>query len=298
MLQIQHNQLNTSYPKCPFVWNFNDFKNTFEHEVTDLDIDILYSMLDQDTRSFITQLIESNTDSVTTCYSCTQRCHRDLIRKKDIWINFVTASYGDDVGHDINSLYEKYISWCIVPLIGNVEFKSNKIGIINRKLDDTTKDVVSKEIKVITSRQNTTLDNKNEIDANNIRNTRLSTRRIVVSDIKVIKPKCDTYEDLDPNDQSECKFKRMLSKDQPKHNRIISTPINNNRYMFDFFTERVAVTKASGIYRFAPTTTGRVALIPDKLKNNTNTELPSIIFVSLLRNGDNLHITLHKIIVY
>jgi hypothetical protein len=69
----------------------------------------------------------------------------------DMRINFHTCAYNDDNNSSIDKEYESNISWCLIPIVGNVTMTNNEQYIINNN-----------PVKTITSNYSFPLVNKSE----------------------------------------------------------------------------------------------------------------------------------------
>jgi hypothetical protein len=209
-----HSQLKIKYPTCPFLWNYNDLRQVYSAQATNVNRKDLFSEIDlmindvnkyktlsptnKQTIDFLIRITDSdrvsNYDKIT--YSIIEQVVPQNLRNS--WINFHTTAYTNDHDTFISQEYESVISWCLIPIYGGIS--TRKGGYIINRGEDINKterqDIyrtndMAKALDPLTYKG--AIDNNYYKEESVVRNNRVGNRNFVRRDEEEIIEKKDTY---------------------------------------------------------------------------------------------------------
>lgn len=223
---MNHSQLKIVYPQCPFLWNSKKLNDIYYPSVTKLNrddflIDIIDTLLNNENSvrinkemlRFISDSTHDDTKENDINNILFYKCEQNVPGKiKKAYINFHTACYCQDYTRSLNKTFNGAIEWCVIPIRGDINCYSKPISIIrdeslkviNRKIDEDTKDEISNKIlkKKMTDRgtlidfRDSNTDNRDKYELNKNMNARLARRGFFHNGVSIKQPKAEEKHDV------------------------------------------------------------------------------------------------------
>lgn len=198
---LLHSQLKIKYPSNPFIWDHNVMDDIYNHESSKTTKD---NFLEDVTKIITSKETHDRNlkEELKIIYFMSEIADHDIYedieyvksRQKienrrsriDLWINFQTTVYKEENGYFINSAFETDISWCLIPILGRMSIRDNKIKILDSKIFNNMNDInhaVQNKLTIARTLNPVTytdmIDNKYDKFGAKIRSVRTSKRNFI-----------------------------------------------------------------------------------------------------------------------
>lgn len=303
-----HNQLKVCYPTGPFLWEYDNMKNTFNAHVDIIDRDTLfYELIDnisiQNEKSINNNVRNHNVDreniyflfELTSAMTVNLNKKTLFIRskqriqtsKKNLWINFHTLVYKIDNDVFFDEYFETDIAWCIVPIVGDIVAIDDANYVIEpKKCSDNTDD--KKDIFDPKTYINNNLCTKKECYT---QVARIANRKFIKRDIPIKQNKVDKYLD-DYKSLPICEL-------NPRGEQVIMTDkVRKNSYLIRenlfYRSNRLKISERPELLKKHNSVEMCLKDISDKIALHNNTKYKSD---EIMNKPDRFDYKIEKIII-
>jgi hypothetical protein len=267
-----HSQLNIILPDRPYIWNTNNMREDFKFNNRKLIREELMAYL-QDLSTKVTEPDKiQNSDLVDYLdrltldpmniytikhYTLSSQKYPTVITNKNLFINFHTTVYADEIGTLIDQVFDSLIEWFIIPLIGKVN-------------QNPYKSIQNKPIQTLGTKNTKSI-------VNNTTDKITITDKIIITDNKhSLKKETD-------------KLNRIRKRHHPS-NTILPNPkrqdiikeiniemLPDTKNPFEYIKESIGISKPQILFNFSNINSGRINISFEKKTN-------PVYFISVMRH--------------